>query len=116
MSSRHPVTLILALLLAVSGPLAAATTSRTYAYPSPARNTCVYLTYQLPQAGHVDLRVYNERGNLVARLQEEALPGWQVKDLGLCRLPSGIYLHQVIIRYPSGETEILKGEPFAVLH
>jgi hypothetical protein len=91
-------------------------TSRTYAFPSPARGVCVHLAYQLTEVGQADLRVYNERGNLVSRLVEEETAGWHVKDLGLCRLPPGVYRHLVVVRYPSGQTETLKGEPFAVLH
>jgi hypothetical protein len=88
----------------------------TYAYPSPSRHTCVHLTFRSLEIGRAEVRVYNERGNMVARKADDTDPGWQTWDLGLCRLPPGVYYHQVLLRYQSGKTETLKGEPFAVLH
>lgn len=88
----------------------------TYAYPSPSRQACVHLAFRSLESSRVEVRVYNERGNLVASKVGDAGEGWQTWDLGLCRLPPGVYYHQVLLRYPSGKTETLKGEPFAVLH
>lgn len=88
----------------------------TYAYPSPSRHTCIHLTFRSLESGRAEVRVYNERGNMVARKADDTGEGWQTWDLGLCRLPPGVYYHQVLLRYQSGKTETLKGEPFAVLH
>ncbi|MBU2501176.1 hypothetical protein KJ682_07615 [bacterium] len=69
------------------------------AYPNPF-NPTIALSYTMPQAGHLSLKVFDLRGRLVRTLldeRREAGPGraaWDGLDEAGARAPSGVYFYE----------------------
>ncbi len=69
-------------------------------YPNPF-NPTITLDYSLPQAGHLKVKVFNLRGELVRVLFDETAPAgpgtlqWDGRDAGNSPAPSGVYFFEL---------------------
>jgi len=64
-------------------------------YPNPF-NPATTIKYQLPEASHVTLKIYNVMGELVQVLIDEEKPaGYHHADFNAARLSSGIYFYRI---------------------
>jgi hypothetical protein len=86
-----------------------------YVYPSPATaSKCANIASRLKEPGRVFIRLFNESGDLVARLEEPHDSGVWSTFLNTCSFSPGAYLFQVTIRYGDGSVEKLKQGWFTV--
>ena len=69
-------------------------------YPNPF-NPSTTVSFALPQAGDVSLKIYNVRGQLVATLHDGAMAAgrhqmvWDGKDARGANVASGIYVYRL---------------------
>jgi hypothetical protein len=87
---------------------------KTFAFPSPARGERVNFAYSMAESGKADIRVYNEAGDLVARIQDDKLIGTQTSRLSVRDFAPGVYIYKVLLTYASGKVESLEVQKFAV--
>ena len=87
---------------------------QAFAYPSPARNGSVNFVYEMSEVGKVEIRVYNEIGDLVTSVKEEKLAGSQKSQVSVNAFAPGLYLFKVTMEYDSGATESLGVQKFSV--
>jgi hypothetical protein len=85
-----------------------------FTYPAPASGSQVTFVYDLQQAGKAQIRVWNEKTDLVAELSQEQGCGVQEEVLDLGRFAAGVYFYQVQLSYNSGRMEKLKMNKFLV--
>ncbi|MES2202181.1 MAG: ice-binding family protein [candidate division FCPU426 bacterium] len=90
------------------------TQGKTFAYPSPARGSEINIVYLMAEAGAVDLRIYNDRGDLVARDEQEKASGVQKSQVPISQFAPGVYLYKVVLTYASGSKESLETQKFTV--
>ena len=86
-----------------------------YVYPSPATGSAAFVVYQMPQQGSVEVRLYNESGDLVLDVTEPQNAGIQRTGMNLTYLRRGIYLCQVLLKPEMGLTQTLKVFEFSVV-
>lgn len=73
-----------------------------FAYPNPARRDS-RISFALPSASRVRVRVYDLRGRLVSTLHEGAMPAgrhgvtWGGTDARGARVAAGIYLYELVV-------------------
>jgi hypothetical protein len=113
----RPVAALLIFLL----PAAAARSFQTpspgscFIYPAPATGDSASVVYDMPQNGSVEVRIYNEAGDLVLDVTDVEPAGVQRTGLDLTYVRKGVYLCQVLLA-PAGETaQILKIFKFSVV-
>jgi len=87
-----------------------------FVYPSPAKGDHATVSCRLAQAGTVEVRIYNQTGDLVSEKTEAKSPGIQVVPFSLAGFAPGIYYCSVVLKYGLGNPEKLKINKFAVLH
>jgi hypothetical protein len=86
----------------------------SYAYPNPVKGCCVNVVYRMEEPGTVEIRVYQEAGNLVNRVEEWKDAGVRVSRVA-CRQAPGYYFYRVTLRYDSGRTDVLSTGEFVVV-
>lgn len=87
---------------------------QAFAYPSPAKGSEVHIVYNMAEAGKADVRVWNDGGDLVARVEEEVPSGPQKTKVSISSFAPGIYLYKVIMTYSGDKVEKLETRKFAV--
>jgi sugar lactone lactonase YvrE len=87
-----------------------------FIYPSPARGDHATLSYSMAESGRMDLKIWDEKGELADEVTDQKLAGAQVTTFNLSPFTTGIYFYQVTLSYDSGRTEKLKPRKFAVIH
>lgn len=85
-----------------------------YVYPSPAITLWAWVVYNMTQDGSVEVRIYNEGGDLVLETGESKITGVQETPMNLFYLRNGVYLCRVIITPIGGATQTLKTFKFTV--
>ena len=87
-----------------------------FIYPSPARGSQATVSYDMAQAGGVDLRVWNEKAELVAHVTDEKTAGVQESPFSISGFASGVYFYSLTLTYGSGQAENLGPKKFVILH
>jgi hypothetical protein len=72
-------------------------------FPSPARGGSVTVAYGMFAAGNATVLVWNDRGDLVAKVEQPQLAGPQVTVVQVGAFAPGVYLYRVDLNYgPQG--------------
>lgn len=87
-----------------------------FIYPSPARGSQATVSYNLAQAGQLDLRVWNEKAELVTHVIDSKPAGVQVTLFSIAGFGTGVYFYSLTLTYSSGQVEKLGPKKFAILH
>jgi len=103
MSSRAiafaAITVLILSIAAAPGPAVAAFVLHQ-CYPNPFNPSCT-ITYELPEAGHVNLSIYDVRGALVATLVDgwrgegTYTAVWNGAAANGAPMPSGVYFYRL---------------------
>ena len=91
-------------------------TGECFIYPSPVRGDQASLVYVMEENGALDLKVWNEKAELVTRVTDPKGTGAQTSTFSVAGFGSGVYFYQATLRYSSGRNVVLKTAKFAVLH
>ena len=86
----------------------------SYVYPNPGHGCCVQVVYQMEESGQVDVRVYQESGELATTVSDLRPAGVQQSTVLLCVLAPGSYFYRVTLHYDSGRTVTLPTGRFLV--
>lgn len=87
-----------------------------YIFPSPTTGSTAGIAYYMAGPGLVNIRVYNEIGNLMDSQEERKSAGKQVTSIDVGRLAAGVYLYLLKMKYDNGTTEKYSKRKFAVMH
>ncbi len=87
-----------------------------FIYPSPARGDHATLSYNMAGPGKMEARIWNQNGELAARLTDSKPAGVQISSFSLSSFAPGIYYYAVTLTYDSGQTQTIKIQKFAVVH
>ncbi len=87
-----------------------------YIYPSPARGSQATVAYDMAQSGQVDLKVWDEKAELVTEVTDSKPAGVQVTPFSIAGFANGVYFYSLILTYDSGQTQDLGPQKFAVIH
>ncbi|HJT24538.1 MAG TPA: hypothetical protein VJ873_08160, partial [bacterium] len=87
-----------------------------FVYPSPARGSEATVSYNMAQSGQVDLRVWNEKAELVAHVTDSKTAGVQVTPFSIAGFGTGVYFYSITLTYSSGQVEKLSPKKFAIIH
>jgi hypothetical protein len=87
-----------------------------YLFPSPARGTTAHVAYCLDGTGIVNIRIYNEIGDLVEALEESKPAGAQGSSFNVGRLAPGVYFYILKLSYDAGYTTTYAKRKFVVIH
>ena len=85
-----------------------------FLYPSPAKGGNVNVVYTMAGPGKTDVLVWNDRGDLVAKVEEGELAGIQKTKVPIGTFAPGVYLYRVDIHYASGNEVRTDVNKFAV--
>ncbi len=91
------------------------TAGSCFVYPSPATGSSVWVVYTMPQNGSVEVRIYNEAGDLVLESTDQQATGVQETGINISYLRNGVYLCQVLLTPEGGSTQALKIFEFSVV-
>ncbi|HTC20623.1 MAG TPA: hypothetical protein VK859_07245, partial [bacterium] len=83
---------------------------------SPARGSQAALSYNMAGAGNVDLKIWNEKAELVARVTDQKPGGVQVTSFSIAGFASGVYFYALTIQYNSGLVQKIGPQKFVILH
>jgi sugar lactone lactonase YvrE len=86
-----------------------------FVYPSPARGDHATLSYFMAESGQMDLKIWNENGELALETTDRKIPGAQVTPFSLSGFTRSVYFYTVTLRYDSGKSERPKPGKFAVI-
>ncbi len=86
-----------------------------FVYPAPATSNWAWVVYNMPQNGSVNVRVYNEAGELVLEVGEPKSAGVQETFMNLFYLRDGVFLCRVFLTPDGGVTQTLKTFKFTVV-
>jgi hypothetical protein len=87
-----------------------------FIYPSPARGSQATVSYNMAQPGQVDLRVWNEKAELVTQVTDSKSSGVQVTPFSIAGFASGVYYYSLTLTYGSGQVQKLGPQKFAIIH
>lgn len=86
-----------------------------FIYPSPASGDRATVSYDMAESGTMDLKIWNDNGELAAEITDRKSAGVQVTPFDLTRLSPRVYFYIVTLSYDSGRVEKLKPRKFAVI-
>jgi hypothetical protein len=86
-----------------------------FIYPSPVRGNQAALSYYMAESGQMDLKIWNENGELALKTRDRKPAGVQVTPFSPSGFTRGVYFYTVTLLYDSGNSERLKPGKFAVL-
>jgi hypothetical protein len=87
-----------------------------YIFPSPTTGSTAGIAYFMSGSGVVNIRVYNEIGNLMFMTNERKSAGTQGSNIDVGRLAPGVYLYLLKMSYDNGSTDKFTKRKFVVLH
>ena len=87
-----------------------------YIFPSPTEGSTAGLVYCMVSPGVASIRVYNEIGVLVSKVEESKLAGPQGSTINVDKLATGVYYYILNITYDDGTTKKHPKRKFAVNH
>jgi len=70
----------------------------------------------MTESGKVELKIWNERAELVSDVTDQKSEGLQVTSFTTSSFGSGVYFYSVVLTYDSGKVEKIKPHKFAVIH
>ena len=73
------------------------------------------MAYFMAEAGKVQVRLWNENGDLAAAPSEAQAAGYRCMRLDIKGYAPGIYYYRVVLRYDSGREERLRAGKLAIL-
>ena len=88
----------------------------SFVYPSPVKGNQANLSYKLAESGLVELKIWNERAELVDDVTDSKSAGVQVTPFNVSGFASGVYFYSLILTYASGKVETIKPHKFVVIH
>ncbi len=88
----------------------------SYIFPSPADQPTASIAYTMAEAGTAQIRVYNEIGDLVTKLEDAKAAGVQVSTFRTAWLAPGVYYYLLNLKYNSGNSDERKLKKFVVKH
>jgi hypothetical protein len=110
-----PFSLIFLALAGTALPFQTPPSGSCFVYPSPATGGSAWVVYDMPQSGSVDVRVYNEAGDLVLDVTGQQPAGVQETGMNISYLRNGVYLCRVLLTPDGGLTQALKLFEFSVV-
>jgi hypothetical protein len=87
-----------------------------YIFPSPTTGSTAGIAYFMASAGTVNIRVYNEIGNLMYAQDERKPAGSQGSNIDVGRLAPGVYFYLLNVTYDNRGTDKYGKRKFAVMH
>jgi sugar lactone lactonase YvrE len=87
-----------------------------FIYPSPARGNQATVSYNMAQAGTIELKVWNWKGGWVGQVTDQKPAGVQITIFDISGLASGVYFYRLILDYGSGQVQKIGPQKFVVLH
>lgn len=87
-----------------------------FLYPSPARGSQATVAYNMAAPGQVDLRVWDEKAELVTHVTDSKPAGVQTTPFSIAGFGSGVYFYSLTLTYDSGSTQKLGPQKFVILH
>jgi sugar lactone lactonase YvrE len=87
-----------------------------YIFPSPTTGNNAGIVYNMVVSGLVNIRVYNEIGELVYTLDESKPAGTQGSSINVSKLAPGVYFCLLKVNYDDGNTKKYSKLKFAVIH
>jgi len=87
-----------------------------FIYPSPARGNQAAVSYNMAQSGQVDLRIWNEKAEIVTHVTDSKPAGVQVTPFSIVGFGTGVYFYSLTITYVTGQIEKMGPKKFAILH
>ena len=86
----------------------------SYIFPSPANGPTATIVYTMAESGTVEIRVYNEVGDLVTKVNDNKSAGPQVSTIHTDWLAPGVYFYILNLNYNSGVSDKRKLKNFFV--
>jgi len=86
-----------------------------FIYPSPARGDHASVSYDMAEPGTMDMKIWNDAGELAAEITDHKPAGVQVTSFDLSRLAPRVYIYALTLTYDSGRVEKTKPRKFAVI-
>lgn len=96
-------------------PTVVACNQKFFVFPSPAKGSTLNVVYTMCFSGKVEVRVWNDNGDLVASLIELKSAGAQKSQIDVNKFAPGIYLYRVVLNYSSGKVETSDVQKFGVI-
>jgi DNA-binding beta-propeller fold protein YncE len=87
-----------------------------FIYPSPARGTTATVSYDMAQAGAIELKVWNWKGGWVGQVTDQKPAGVQVTPFDISGLATGVYFYDLKITYDSGSGVTIPPQKFVIIH
>lgn len=87
-----------------------------FIYPSPARGSQATVSYNMEEPGRADLRVWNEKAELVTHVTDSKPAGVQTTTFSITGFGPGVYFYALTLNYDSGQVEKLGPKKFAIIH
>jgi hypothetical protein len=87
---------------------------RFFVFPSPVKGDWLSVAYYMSENGRADVRLWNDNGDLVARMQEDKGSGPQKTRFPSAGFAPGVYLAKVVMTYDSGTVERTDVKKFTV--
>ncbi|HEY5038291.1 MAG TPA: hypothetical protein VIJ93_04385 [bacterium] len=87
-----------------------------FIYPSPAKGDHATVSYKMAESGRVELKVWNEKAEIVDDVTDQKSAGVQVTPFSISAFASGVYFYSLILTYDSGKVEKIKPHKFVVIH
>lgn len=87
-----------------------------FIYPSPARGSQATVSYNMAQSGQVDLRIWNEKAELVAHVTDSKSAGVQITPFSIAGFGTGVYFYSMTLTYDSGQVKKMGPKKFVILH
>ena len=88
-----------------------------YLFPSPTDGVTVGIVYSMTAGpGLVNVRMYNEIGDLATELEERKPAGLQSSIINIGALAPGVYYYRVTLTFDDGTTKQHDKRKFAVVH
>jgi len=88
----------------------------SYIFPSPANGPTATIVYTMAESGNVNIRVYNEVGDLVTKVEDSKPAGPQLSTIHTDWLAPGVYFYILNMNYYSGVSDKRKLKKFVVKH
>jgi hypothetical protein len=87
----------------------------SFIYPSPARGDQTTLSYSMAQSGRMELKIWNQNGELVDTITDQKAAGAQTTPFKISGFAPGVYFYTVTQSYDSGQTTKTQPGKFVVV-
>ena len=87
-----------------------------FVYPSPAKGGHATVSYNMAEQGKVELRIWNEKAELVDAVTDSKPAGVQTTPFTIAGFATGVYFYSVALNYDSGKSTMISPKKFVVIH